>query len=62
MEVIAPNKPDPANPAMASRFHCGCPWRGVADIRDVGHREIAFDISGVKPPKWPNSRALKTSA
>ena len=25
------NKPDAANPAIASRFHSGCPWRGVAD-------------------------------
>ena len=26
-----PNKPDPANPAIASPFHAGCQWRGVAD-------------------------------
>src|SRR6266498_3134525 len=26
-----PNKADAANPAIASRFHGGCPWRGVAD-------------------------------
>ena len=26
-----PNKPDPANPAIASLFHAGHQWRGVAD-------------------------------
>jgi hypothetical protein len=30
-KVKKPNKPDPANPAMASRFHAGHQWRGVAD-------------------------------
>ena len=29
--VGLPNKPDAANPAIASRFHGGCPRRGVAD-------------------------------
>ena len=28
---LGPNKPDAANPAIASRFHGRCPWRGVAD-------------------------------
>ena len=29
--TLTPNKPDAANPAIASRFHGRCPWRGVAD-------------------------------
>jgi hypothetical protein len=31
IEHLKPNKPDAANPAIASRFHDGCQWRGVAD-------------------------------
>lgn len=27
-----PNKPDAANPAIASRFQCVSQWRGVADL------------------------------
>jgi len=29
--MIWPNKPDAANPAIASRFQPGRQWRGVAD-------------------------------
>ena len=28
---ISPNKPDAANPAIASAFHAGRHWRGIAD-------------------------------
>ena len=31
MSVWWPNKPDAANPAIASRLHGQCLWRGVAD-------------------------------
>ncbi len=27
----SPNKPDPENPARASRLAIGCHWRGVSD-------------------------------
>ena len=28
---MMPNKPDAANPAIASQFQTGCQWRGIAD-------------------------------
>ncbi len=31
MTRTRPNKPDAVNSAIATRFHGGCPWRGVAD-------------------------------
>ncbi len=30
-EFTSPNKPDAANPAIASLFQAGRPWRAVAD-------------------------------
>ena len=36
------NKPDAANPAIASRLHGGCPWRGVTDPTSEGSRATYF--------------------
>ena len=41
----AANKQDAANPAIASRLHGGCPWRGVADTGRSAdeHTENQYD-------------------
>src|SRR5712671_45014 len=36
--VVAANKADPPNPAMASLLHAGRHWRGVGDPRALGKR------------------------
>src|SRR5439155_82434 len=40
-QLTSPNKPDAANPAMVSRLHGGCPWRGSL-IRDVRQYRASY--------------------
>ena len=42
-----PNKADGPNPAIASLFHAGRPWRGVGDLRPFGIMRRLWIIAGL---------------
>ena len=55
-----PNKPDAANPAIASQFQTGCQWRGVADPGRYAFPR-AFSYLNQPPTKQSNNMATIAS-
>ena len=57
-----PNKPDAANPAVASRFHAGPHWRGVADpgrwAKQQGH--IASTKRSKSARCWESEKPVRS--
>ncbi len=65
MLILSPNKPDAANPAIASQFQTGCQWRGVADpgrsARSGAVRTLELTERGfVVVPSFRSLRSLRS--